>query len=117
MCIFRVPFDNRIKILDSFFMILNHLISFSSLVQVSDIRWDSLDATTIGPNRLFKLLYSTVSQPYMVINVSFECQKWLILERGLHSLYTFLVLGVSKVCQAQLIQYLCIILILSQRFV
>ena len=53
----------------------------------------------------------------MVINVSFKCQKWLILKCGLHRLYTFLVLGVSEVCQTQLIQYLCVILILSQRFV
>lgn len=37
MCIFRVPLYDTTEILNSFFMVLNHLVSFSPFMNIADV--------------------------------------------------------------------------------
>ena len=71
MGILWVFFNNDIEILDGFFMPLYHLISFSPLMNISQVAWNLLDALAERENGLFKFLEPAVRKSQMIINICF----------------------------------------------
>jgi len=51
-----------VEIIHSFFVVINHLISFGSLVHKTDVCRDFFDATAEWENRFFKLFHTAVGQ-------------------------------------------------------
>lgn len=69
MSIFRVTVNNYVEIFNCFFMVVNHLIRFGSLVDVSYVCRYFLNTSTERENCLFELFDSAVGQAKMVVNI------------------------------------------------
>ena len=67
--ILRVLRNDNIEVFDGKFVILNHLVSLGTLVDVPDFRWDFVNALGEGEDGLFKLLQVTVGKADMVVGV------------------------------------------------
>jgi hypothetical protein len=67
--ILGVLLDNNVEIFHRFFVHLNHLVSFGSLVDVPNVRWNMLYAFAERKNTLLKFLNAAVSQSNVVVNI------------------------------------------------
>ena len=65
----------RCEVTDCVIVVLNHLVTFSSFVKVPDVARHPVDAATEGPNRLLKLLHSSVREAYVVVDIGLVSQK------------------------------------------
>jgi hypothetical protein len=95
--VFRIPVNHHIKILNCFFMVLDHLISLCTLMHKSNVCGDLLDTATKRENCLFKFFDTTVCQTQMIEDVRLISEKWLVLQGQLECFYTLFVLLVSVV--------------------
>ena len=69
MRIFRVHFDHLAKVTKSTLMVLNHLESLRSLMDVVGVGKNQFDATTERVDGLHKFLNQAVRKPNMVVDV------------------------------------------------
>ena len=69
MRIFRVHFDYLAKVTKSTLMVLNHLESLRSLMDVVDVGRNQFDATTERVDGFLKFLNQAVRKPNMVVDV------------------------------------------------
>jgi len=91
MGILFVPVNNCGEVSNGLFVVLDHLVSFGSLMYESDVGGSPLDTSRIGPDRLLELLDAAVRQAYVVVNISFDALKWIILQGSFKCFNTFLV--------------------------
>ena len=91
MGILFVSINNCGEVSDSLLMVLDHLVGFRSLMHESDVGGGTLDTPRVGPDRLFKLLHAAVRQTNMVVNVSFDALKRIILQGSFECFNAFLV--------------------------
>lgn len=80
------------EVMHGLLMLLDHLVSFGTLVDVAEVGGDFLDAAGVREDRFFKFLETTVGQTEMIVDVSLVSHVWLSLERLLHRSDALLVL-------------------------
>ena len=96
--------DNDVEIGDSFFVLLDHLVSLSTFMDIAKVAWDLLYASRVGIDRLFKLLQATIGQTKVIVNISLVGHEWFVFESLFHRLDTFLVLLEGKVSYTLLVE-------------
>lgn len=69
MCVLWILLDDFVKVFNSLFIHINHLVSFCSLVDVANVGRKSFDASAVRKNTFFKLLLTAIAQPDMIVDV------------------------------------------------
>jgi hypothetical protein len=104
--ILGVLLDNCVEVSDCLFVLLNHLVSLCSFVDILDLRGDDFDAHGKGEDSLLELLLVAVGQPNVVVNVSLVRNKRFVLQSLLQSTCALFVLASCVVTQSQLVKQL-----------
>lgn len=104
MRVLGISLYNSGKVLNGLRVIVDHLMRLGPFVHVAHITLIPLNAPRKRPDRLLKLLYATVSQPDVVVDVSLVIDEWLVLEAGLEVLEALFVVFIREVCQAQAVE-------------
>ena len=91
--------DNTSEVSNSLFMVVNHLISFSTLVQVSDVGGVPLNTLGVGEDWLLEFLHAAVRQPNMIVNIRLNRNERMVFQSFFElfdALFVFLVGVVSQ---------------------
>jgi len=79
MGIFRIALDDGSEIFNCLLVIVDHLVSLSTLMHVLYFLGQTLYASGVGPYRFLKLLLPTISQANQVVNITLICQERFVL--------------------------------------
>lgn len=111
MRILGILLNDNIEVIHSKLVFFNHLVSLCSLMDISQVTGDFLNALFEREDRLLKLLDSAVRQSQMVEDVSLICHEWVVLQRTFHCLDTLLVFFVGEISQTKFVKHLSIFVI------
>ena len=111
MCILGVLLDDHVKVSDRVVMIVDHLVGLRTLVNISDIGWNALNASGVREDRLLELLQATVGQANVIEDVSLVGHEWIIFQCLLQRLDAQLVPVSGKVSKAELVKHLGVVLV------
>ena len=73
MGILWIALDDGSEIFNCLLVVVDHLVSFSTLVQVLYLLGQTLYASGVGPNCFLKFLLPTIGQPNQVVNIALIC--------------------------------------------
>ena len=92
-------------------MVLDHLVSLGSLMDVPNITRDHFNTLGEWINRLLKLFLVAIRQPDMVVNICLIRDEWLVSDRILEAAHAFFVVGVGVVGQTESVVELSVVLL------
>ena len=85
-------------------MIVDHLVSFGSFVQIVDVRRSELYGLSERIDRFLELFEAAVREADMIVNLMLNGHIWIVLERTLERLDGVTVLLVGVIGQAKLVE-------------